>query len=143
MVEVLGRMVSNRRNAKRIQGLKPSSNNVIVSHHQFVDDTILIGKASMWEARNFKDVLVLYGQASHQKVNFQKIKIFFFNTPIEWHKKITKLFQCQISELPSVYLGMPLFVGGIIKSFWDSIVEMIKMKLVGWKEAILSHVGKL
>lgn len=105
MVEALVRMMSNKRNAKQIQGLKPSSNNEVISHHQFVDDIILISKALLWEVVNLNYILVLYGPSSHQKVNFKKTKIFFFNTPIRRQKNIIELSQYHISDFHLFILG--------------------------------------
>lgn len=41
MVEAMGRIINTTKEARLLQGLN------LISHHQFMDDTILIGQATM------------------------------------------------------------------------------------------------
>lgn len=104
---------------------------------------MLIGKDSIKEEKMFMGILVLYKKASDQEVHFEETNIFFFNTALESQIKITHIFKCKTSELPSIYLYMLLFVGQIKKAFWDNIIDKIKSKFSSWKEAMLSHACKL
>jgi len=45
---------------------------VILSHLQFVDDTLILGAKSWGNARALRDVLVLFEAVSGLKVNFHK-----------------------------------------------------------------------
>lgn len=53
-----------------------------------------------------------------------------------------KIFGCITCELPSKYLGMPLFTRRIRSNFWDEILDKINKKIVGWKGKTLSYVAK-
>jgi hypothetical protein len=46
-----------------------------------------------------------------------------------------------VGILPSIYLGLPLG-SRPLDSFWNSIIDRFRRKLVGWKGALLSQVGK-
>ena len=60
-------------------GLKPLSEELICSHQQFVDDSIVMGEALVRNARNIKNALEDYGQASGQIINWNKSVIYFIN----------------------------------------------------------------
>ena len=53
----------------------------VQSHLQFVDDTTLMGMATVREASNLCKVLDIYLGASGKLINEGKSSIFFFNTP--------------------------------------------------------------
>ena len=50
-------------------GLSPSSSTLVCSHQQFVDDSIVMGEASVRNARNIKRDLFDYGEATSQSIN--------------------------------------------------------------------------
>ena len=60
-------------------GLKPSSKELIRLHQQFVDDSIVMGEASVRNVRNIKKALEDYGQALGQIINWRKSVIYFVN----------------------------------------------------------------
>ena len=69
MVDFLGRYIGDLVQKGVIKGLHPSSQSLIFSHGQFVDDTIFMGKSKVNEARNLKQALNLYSLVSGQLVN--------------------------------------------------------------------------
>ena len=50
------------------------------THHQFVDDTMLMGNPSVQEAQNFKNSLNLFSMAFVLVINPNKLQVFFLNT---------------------------------------------------------------
>lgn len=50
-------------------GLYPSSSALVCLHQQFVDDSVVMGEASVRNARNIKKALIDYGDASGQLIN--------------------------------------------------------------------------
>lgn len=113
MDEDIGRKITRANRLGIIHRIKPNSNYHNVTHYQFVDDTILVGKVRLIEAMEFKRILENYEKAYNQKINCKKTNIFFFNNPLERRERISRVFQCQISTFPSIYLRMPLFFGRI------------------------------
>lgn len=90
-----------------LKGSKPTSTNQTASHQQFADDTILLLMASILEAKATNSIMKLYESAFGKEINFDKISIFFFNTPGERHLRIAKILGCKINSLPTTYLGLP------------------------------------
>ncbi|GJX44734.1 putative RNA-directed DNA polymerase, eukaryota, reverse transcriptase zinc-binding domain protein [Tanacetum coccineum] len=63
--------------AKRLfEGVKVGDNSVDLSHLQFADDALLLGKWSLDNARNLCRILRCFNMASGLKVNFSKSKFF-------------------------------------------------------------------
>lgn len=85
MEEALGRTLSKIKKLGDIKGIRPANNYPSFTHHQFVDDTILIGKANIEEDRIMKFILDKYEKASSQKINYNKTNIYFSNTP-QWRR---------------------------------------------------------
>ena len=76
-------------------------------------------------------------------MNYHKSKIYFFNIESSLQRKIRKILDCQSACLSDTYLGLPLTTKEVSNEFWNTIVERIQKKLVGWKGKILSNAGKL
>lgn len=64
MEEALGIKIRNWRNTKKIYGIKSSNVVIVSSHSQFIDEMIIMGKASVVEVRNYWKFLQLYEGAS-------------------------------------------------------------------------------
>ena len=69
LAECLGRFVDNMVLKGDFVGLNPSSSTLIFSHQKFVDDSIVMGEASMRNARNTKRALTNYSEATSQSIN--------------------------------------------------------------------------
>ena len=123
-------------------GLNPSSTALICSHQQFVADSIVMGEASVRNARNIKRALKDYGQAMGQMINWNKSVIYFINVNVPRQNKIKKIMGCEIGSLLGSYLGLPLGLDPP-KSFWSSLIDKIHMKLVRWKGSLLIQAGKI
>jgi len=75
MTEAFGRFLKKANQIGIIKKIKPSQNSPPMTHHQFVDNTILIGKASIKEARVMKSILDKYEATFDKKVNYEKTLI--------------------------------------------------------------------
>lgn len=80
MAEVLGRSLKRAKEEGHIIGLKLARESICYTHHQFVDDTILMGQADEKEVRKLKDILSHYEKTSMQKLNLQKTKLFILHS---------------------------------------------------------------
>ena len=123
-------------------GLNPSSSALVCSHQQLVDDSIVMGEASIKNARRLKKALVDYGDATGQSINWNKSQIFFLNVSMDRQLKIQKIIGCEIGVLPGSYLGLPMGLSPP-NSFWDSLIDKIHSKLAGWKGSLLSQARLL
>lgn len=142
MVESLGRFIHKRVLEGSLKGLRPSSASLTCSHQHFVDDTILMGRSFLGEARVIKSTLSLYEKASRQMVNRAKKFIYFINTPESRQNKIANILDCRIGLLHSTYLGLPLGPKPS-ETFWLSLIDRFNRKLASWKGTLLSQASKV
>lgn len=72
---------------KSIHGITVSRGGTSMSHLLFADDCLLFCKASLFEWLHLQDILLLYEQASGQKLNREKTYIFFSHNTREEAKE--------------------------------------------------------
>lgn len=131
MVEALGKYLLKLVFEGSFQGLKPCSSNLVCSHQQFIDDTILLGSSTIREGRTLKNALNLISKASGQMINWNKSSLLFFNTPEIKKRRIAHILGCDIGSFPSTYLGLHLYLK-LSDSFWLSLIDnSIKIWWVG------------
>ena len=88
-------------------------------------------------------MLIFYEVASGRQLNRTKTSLFFSsNTDTSVKKEIKKLVGAQVIRNHEKYLGLPLLVGKNKRNSFNSIKEKLAKKLSGWKEKLLSKVGK-
>ncbi|GKV41635.1 hypothetical protein SLEP1_g49141 [Rubroshorea leprosula] len=114
-----------------------------VSHLQFVDDTILFGKASeknIWAA---KCIIRVFEIVSRLKINFEKSSLMGINVSDEWRTKMATILHCKQGVLPCRYLGVP--IRGKCRSIavWRPIIESFRKKLASWKNKFISLGGRI
>ena len=123
--------------------IKVGSDDVMVSHLQFVNDTLIFYESIMEQILNVKRVLRCFQIMSGLNINFFKSCIFGINmenhTVREWADKIC----CKVNVLPSSYLGLPLGAKANSIKMWGPIVEKVESRLAGWKSNLLSMGGRL
>ena len=108
LAKCLGRFVDNMVLKGEFLDLNTSSSILVCSHQQFVDNSIVMGEASVKNARNIKKALVDYGNATGQIINWNKSMIYFMNVSIERQMKIKNIIGYEIGSLLGSYLGLPL-----------------------------------
>lgn len=126
-----------------LEGIQLARDRNPFTHHQFINDNILIGQAKESEARKFKQFLSHYERDFHEKVYLQNNKLFVLNSSAKKKKKLAIIIGCQEDDIPSKYLGIPLFHWKEIKAiYWDNLVEKIKSKLSSQKNKTLNYDGR-
>lgn len=79
-----------------------------IFHIFFVDDTLLFGKATKDEARNFMLIIILYELASGQRINLDKSAVVFSkNTPYTVRSSIAEILNVPMVKSRDKYLGLP------------------------------------
>ena len=85
----------------------------------------------------------MYEKASCQQLNRAKISFFFSsNTSREVQEEIKIRFGAQIIKQHEKYLGLSSLVGKNKGLTFNAIKEKLGKMLLGWKEKLLSKVGK-
>ena len=98
-------------------GLYPSSFALVCSHQQFVDDSIVMGEASVKSYRILKRALEDYGLATGQLINWNKSLIYFMNVNMDRQLKIKNIIGCEIGSFLGSYLSLPMGLSPP-NSFW-------------------------
>ena len=113
-----------------------------LTHLLFANDSILFCKASSEECEHVIQILESYEKASGQKINKNKIAIFFSNATSETVKQDIKIAM-GLQEITKYekYLGLPSLVGRRKKESFNYIKEKIWQNLQGWEGKLLSQVG--
>lgn len=70
LVEALGRNLSKAVLEGRIEGFRPASSLDPLSHLQFANDSLIITKASVPQAKTLKHILMNFEKEAGQKINF-------------------------------------------------------------------------
>lgn len=94
----------------------------------------------MVEDRRWKKCLKKYAKVMGQYINYEKHKIYFFNTMTCLKRKIENILGCQCVDLPVVYMELIEIVKEVTAFFQNSILERLQNTLTGWKEKLLSNV---
>lgn len=102
------------------------------THHQFVDDTMLMGATSVREVRAIKQTLEAFKQASGLDINKGKSQLFFFNTQAETKRSILMILGFMEGHLPSKYLGAPILEGRPNSRHWKELLDKMESKLRNW-----------
>lgn len=75
---------------------------------QYVDDTLVLLKASLMEVCCFKALLNMFAQSTDLKVNFAKSSLYPLNLIEDKATLLAGLLGCSIGTLPFTYLGLPM-----------------------------------
>ncbi|GKC94258.1 putative RNA-directed DNA polymerase, eukaryota, reverse transcriptase zinc-binding domain protein [Tanacetum coccineum] len=90
------------------EGVKVGCNGVDISHLQFADDALILGKWSLDNAKNLCRILRCFHMASGLKVNFTKSKFFGVGVSHSETVHYASFLSCEPSKFPCVYLGIPI-----------------------------------
>ncbi|XP_024626512.1 uncharacterized protein [Medicago truncatula] len=118
-------------------------NGLSVSHFQFAEDTLLLGKKNWANVRALRAVLVLFESVSGLKVNFNKSMLSGINISDSWLGAAATVLNCRMGRVPFMYLGLPVGRDASRLSFWDHVVARIAKRLSMWKSRFLSFGGRL
>lgn len=117
------------------RGIKIGNDDVEISHLQFADDTLFLGA---WSASNISNLLYLmrcFGDVSGLSINLSKKKLF----GIEVSKTEVLYTAGNVSsELPFVYLGLPVGQNMKLVRGWKDMESKFVSKLSRWKAKNLS-----
>ena len=120
--EGLNRMLQQVAANDQIRGFSLCKRGPRISHLFFVDDSLLFCRASRSDLQVIQNNLVLYEQASGQKLNWEKTSIFFSKTVSEETKASLSDFlgEQEVKEYEK-YLGLPVVVGKNKKASFNCI----------------------
>jgi hypothetical protein len=143
MVEGLGKALKAAVASNNIKGLIFFGDDLLISHQQFIDDTMLMGVPFICESKTIKKVLFDFMDASSTSMNQGKSQLFFFNTSHVVHGHISRILGFQRSSLVFKYLGVPLIENILCNSSWENLLSNMDQKLVHWSFRSLNTLWRL
>ncbi|KAK8474613.1 hypothetical protein V6N13_095658 [Hibiscus sabdariffa] len=129
----LSTLLNDAHSRGTVKGVSVGRSRLQVGHLLFADDSILFGEASAMNATSVKSLLTLYGNASGQRVNFDKYLIYFIsNVDTDCKDLIASMLGVRISSNPEKYLGLPTMVGRSKKEAFSYFYDRFNAKVNSW-----------
>ncbi|GJY91591.1 putative RNA-directed DNA polymerase [Tanacetum coccineum] len=128
-IEALHVSLQEAKSKNLFKGVKVGNNNVDISHLQFADDAIIMGKWSLDNAKNLCRILRCFHMASGLKVNFSKSKFYGIGVSNKDTHLFASTIHCQSSSLPCTYLGLPIGANLNKSNSWKPILTLEQVVL--------------
>jgi hypothetical protein len=144
LADSLSRKLEEERRTRKLPGLLIARGVKEINHSQFVDDTLLLGAATIRTANRFQKVLISFLTASGGKLNTSKCRIYGWHVPGHIKEQIARIFGFPIITTWNYfkYLGMPIFLNHYSSSAWLEIMEKISARIQNWGGRWLNPAGK-
>ncbi|KAL8483701.1 hypothetical protein ACS0TY_026399 [Phlomoides rotata] len=103
---------------------------ISISHLQFADDTLFMGKATVENVILLKRLLANLELVSGLKVNKGKCNIYGVNVEMEQVENFANILECRMGQFSFTYLGVQRKMGdGKDTLFWEDIwVEGVQLR---------------
>jgi len=134
------------RNAVRLhmfEGFRVGVGGLMISHLQYANDTLCMGKATVANSWTLKALLQGFELASGLKVNFSKSCLIGINVTRDFMEMACNFLGCSESTLPFKYLGLPVGANHKSSTTWDPILEHITRRLNSWGNRFVSFGGRI
>ena len=126
-----------------INGIRFSPNGRAIHHLLFADDSLFMCKADKNEVAVIKSIFKVYGDATGQKINYDKSSITFGAlVDVECKGWVQAELGITNEGGASTYLGLPECFSGSKVQLLDYIKDKLKARLSGWFARSLSMGGK-
>ncbi|CAL0325442.1 unnamed protein product [Lupinus luteus] len=128
---------------KIFKGYSVDRDEVVISHLQYADDTLLIGENSVDNITALKSILKCFEMTSGLRINCHKSSFIGIKPRRGFvQMAVTKLL-CSVGSIPFKFLGIHVGANPRRISTWSSIVDSFKKKLAFWQHKFLSFGGRV
>ncbi|XP_062028531.1 uncharacterized protein LOC133744441 [Rosa rugosa] len=141
--EVLSRGLSMLLNSGRFHPISSPRGVLAPSHVLFADDVIVFCRGDQRSLHVVMSFLEEYGHNSGQLLNKAKSHVFLSKHIHYRRHSIATSLGIPIGQVPFSYLGVPIFRGKPRASYFQPIVDRIRVRLSSWTGSLLSMAGRL
>ncbi|KAL4199768.1 hypothetical protein AMTRI_Chr03g146490 [Amborella trichopoda] len=135
--------ISNVVNRGNFVGFQVGQNGAIISHLQYVDDTLNFTEAKKeyieYIGRFMRCCKVTLGL----KVNITKTSLVGVNCSGSLAEELSMTLGCKVEKFLIMYLGLPIYDSRFPISVWDRVIQRAQTKLDLWKTNYLSLGGRV
>nr|KAJ0209709.1 hypothetical protein LSAT_V11C400167150 [Lactuca sativa] len=125
------------------EGIHLPRHGPVISHLQYADDVVFMGKWSEENLKNLIRILRCFELASGLKINLSKSKLYGVGTQDIELDLVARSLNFSIGSFPFIYLGLPVGASMGRTTHWKPIIEKFQVKLSRWKASTLSYGGRL
>ncbi|GKV25647.1 hypothetical protein SLEP1_g35046 [Rubroshorea leprosula] len=108
VAEGLNVLIKSVVNKELFQGIPVGFGDLNISHLQFADDTVIMGKAEPGNIKVVKRILRWFELISSLKINFNKGVLYSCHVSDELRGMAAANLNCKSGSFPFTYLGMPI-----------------------------------
>ena len=130
-------------NRNLFEGFAFGDSGMVVSHLQYADDTLCIGKPMVDNLWAIKSLLKGFEMVSGLKINFFKSSLIGVNVANEFMEMACNFLNCSQGTIPFKYLGLPVGANLRGMSTWEPLVENLSGKLNSWFHKYISFGGRI
>ncbi|XP_070044833.1 uncharacterized protein [Nicotiana tomentosiformis] len=139
-MEGLNSMIKKANQDRLIRGFKAVNNfssNLEITHLLYADDSLVFRDAKEEQVRHLRLILSVFEAISWLHVNWSKSQVYTINE-VTNIQRLAGVLGCQVGNLPTTYLWMPLRAKNRSQELWNEVLERCEKKLAIWKGNYLS-----
>jgi len=125
------------------QGFEIKRGGMVISHLQYVDNTLCIGVHTVDNLWTLKAMLRGFEMASEFKVNYHKSSLIGVNVPIGFMEAACRFLHCREGIVPFKYLGLPVGANPKKNSTWEPMLDQLRNRLNSWGNKYVSLGGRI
>jgi len=125
------------------EGFSFGSGCLVVSHLQYADDTLCIGKPIVENLWAMRALLRGFEMVSGLKINFFKSSLIGVNGASDFMDMACNFLNCSEGSIPFKYLDLPVGADSRSMSTWEPLVKSISGKLNSWGYKYINFGGRI
>lgn len=136
-------LMCNAVNLHLFEGFRFPEEGLEISHLQYANDTLCIGKASVENLWTLKALLRRFEMTSELKVNFLKSCLIGVNVERDFMEMACGFLNCSEGCLPFKYLGLPVRANPGRVAPWQPVLDLLSRILNNWENKFVSLGGRI
>ncbi|GAB4844966.1 hypothetical protein Ancab_040114 [Ancistrocladus abbreviatus] len=140
--EGMSAMISRAESVGLLIGCRVGNGDLRISHLQYADDTVILGKATEENIKAVKCILRGMELVSGLKVNYHKSSLIGFGCDEIWVSMMAEFLLCKVVK-GFKFFGFNLGVKPRSKKAWEPVLQLIQRKLGFWQSKLLSFAGRV